>query len=153
MKHWSYFVSNTVRENLPSIFFLGDYICQSIFSSPRTFGLVVRYHKAAIPCRGSLSRKSCCYPRVGFTHLSYPLSWLYVSAKELEKLCDGRTRLPLLPHRPLSPRPTPFHVIYGANKETFTALTKNQQEICVTFMLWNNIMWVCFRQCNVRYQY
>ena len=66
--------------------------------------------QAAIPRRGSLSRKSCWYPSVGFTHLSYPLCWLYISPEELEKFCDGRTRLPVLPHHPLSPHPFWCHL-------------------------------------------
>ena len=69
---------------------------------------------------------------VGFTHSSYLLSLLYVSPEELEKFCDGRTRLPVLPDDLFYP--TPFDVIYGANKETFTGHAKHQQEIPITFM-------------------
>ena len=44
MKHWSYFLSNTVRNNFPSNFFKGLTVSVNI-SSPRTFELVVRYLK------------------------------------------------------------------------------------------------------------
>ena len=45
----------------------------------------------------------------------------YTSPEKIEKFCDGRTRLPVLPHSPLSLPPPPLDVIYRATyKETFT---------------------------------
>ena len=68
--------------------------------------------QAAIPRRGSLSRKSCWYPSVWFTHLSYPMSWLYVSPEELEKILRRKNTASSAPPHHRS-HPTPFDVIYG----------------------------------------
>ena len=52
--------------------------------------------------RGWGVRQSWRYLSVGFTRLSYLLS-CYTSPEEIEKFCDGRPRLPVLP---LPPSPT-----------------------------------------------
>ena len=76
---------------------------------------------------GSLSRKSCSYPGIGFTHLSYLLSWLHVRLfrrtwnflpRKDSALCAPS---PLVLTNPTPPFPLPsiptFDVIYAWSKQ------------------------------------
>ena len=109
-------------------------------------------------CSSTSGSLNPCHANPGATLASglytfiVPAIWLFVSRKNW-KILRRKNTTSCAPPRPALNSPLSFDVIYRASyKETFTGHAKHLQEICITFMHWNNIIWTCFRQYKVRYQ-
>ena len=85
----------------------------------------------------SLSRKSWCYPSVGFTHLSYLLFWLYVSRKNWKILRRKNTASCAPPQPALTLTPSPrCHLQSNLQRNIYTAHATNiyrkyVQHLCI----------------------